>query len=553
MNTDGRSSGSPVLRQVSTEDVPPGFWARNEHFSFPLTPLSADVLVSENVNSLHVGSEEVTGLRRSSEAVFITGYLYFGPRHAERLPAELAALEEKVRNGYERRQLRRWYEETRPKLLKNTLLLQAVRPASLDDRALRDHFRALQTHKVECSRAHFADLFAAHVVIGRCALFCRKHLGLTTPDLLELLAGYSPVSRGPVAALDELAAQALKRGDILAALESQDAWASEAFAKFVHPWLETYGHRLVELELRFPTLAEQPQRVLKLLREAIDAAKQGAHDAQQRVRTATAARVDALRARLGNDTMRTEVDRLVLDAQEAYGVRDDDVGFLFWTSGLVRRVVLEAGRRLTAQRVLSDADLIWYLRGSELWDAMDGSPAPDLNDRAAQRMTEHVRWQTETPAASYGTPPGRPSPLPASVSDAARRFMEALAASNIPVAGPSSLEPLRDASVTRVQGLGASRGTYTGVARLVRGEAEFDRIQPGDVVVCPITSSAWNVVLGRVGAIVTDQGGILSHPAIIAREFGVPGVVGTQTATQVLPDGAMVEVDGGAGTVCVLG
>jgi pyruvate,water dikinase len=103
-----------------------------------------------------------------------------------------------------------------------------------------------------------------------------------------------------------------------------------------------------------------------------------------------------------------------------------------------------------------------------------------------------------------------------------------------------------------VVGTPASAGRYTGPVRLVMGEHEFDRIRPGDVVVCPATSPAWSVVFPSIGALVADSGGILSHPAIIAREHGIPAVVGTASGTVILRDGQTVTVDGTTGVVEVV-
>jgi pyruvate,water dikinase len=85
------------------------------------------------------------------------------------------------------------------------------------------------------------------------------------------------------------------------------------------------------------------------------------------------------------------------------------------------------------------------------------------------------------------------------------------------------------------------------------GEHQFDKIRAGDVVVCPVTSPAWSVVFPSLGALVTDGGGILSHPAIIAREHRIPAVVGTGSATHILKDGQLVTVDGNTGVVEVAG
>jgi pyruvate,water dikinase len=104
-----------------------------------------------------------------------------------------------------------------------------------------------------------------------------------------------------------------------------------------------------------------------------------------------------------------------------------------------------------------------------------------------------------------------------------------------------------------LRGLAASRGVYEGPARRVSGPAEFDRIVRGDVLVTESTSEAFNILLPLLGAIVTDSGGLLSHSAIVAREYGIPGVVGTREATERIADGARVRVDGDAGEVTVLG
>jgi pyruvate,water dikinase len=98
-----------------------------------------------------------------------------------------------------------------------------------------------------------------------------------------------------------------------------------------------------------------------------------------------------------------------------------------------------------------------------------------------------------------------------------------------------------------VRGLGVSPGVYQGTARVIRATEEFGRIEQGDVLVTNSTTTAFNIVLPLLGAIVTDRGGLLSHAAIVAREYGLPAVVGCTDATSVIPDGARVSVDGSLG------
>jgi pyruvate,water dikinase len=107
----------------------------------------------------------------------------------------------------------------------------------------------------------------------------------------------------------------------------------------------------------------------------------------------------------------------------------------------------------------------------------------------------------------------------------------------------------QQAGVRVLGGISASPGRHTGPVRVVMDESEFGKLRLGDVLVCPVTSPVWSVLFPSVGALVTDTGGLLSHPAIIAREYGVPAVVATGNATALLHDDQVVTVDGGAGRV----
>ena len=105
---------------------------------------------------------------------------------------------------------------------------------------------------------------------------------------------------------------------------------------------------------------------------------------------------------------------------------------------------------------------------------------------------------------------------------------------------------------TVIEGVGVTPGCYEGTARLLRGPEDLARMRPGDVVVCPITTPSWTAVLAVAGAMVCDAGGLLSHPAIIARELAIPAVVGTGVATTAIADGDRVVVDGDTGQVRVI-
>jgi len=113
------------------------------------------------------------------------------------------------------------------------------------------------------------------------------------------------------------------------------------------------------------------------------------------------------------------------------------------------------------------------------------------------------------------------------------------------------LAPSGDPSM--VTGHPCSAGVVTGEAKIVLTLDDADKLNPGDILVCPATMPAWTPLFGVVGAVVTDFGGPLSHCAIVAREYGIPCVAGTVNGTTVIKDGMQVRVDGSTGIVTILG
>ena len=101
-------------------------------------------------------------------------------------------------------------------------------------------------------------------------------------------------------------------------------------------------------------------------------------------------------------------------------------------------------------------------------------------------------------------------------------------------------------------GVPVSPGTVTGPASLIKSPAEFDQMRPGSILVCPMTNPAWTPLFAHAVGLVTDIGGILGHGSIVAREYGIPAVVGTGNITQRIKSGQIISVDGDAGTVVLL-
>ena len=114
---------------------------------------------------------------------------------------------------------------------------------------------------------------------------------------------------------------------------------------------------------------------------------------------------------------------------------------------------------------------------------------------------------------------------------------------------PEKFHRERSTSAEQVVGLAASPGIAEGVARIVSSLDQFNEVEDGEILVCSMTNPAWVVLFTRIGGLVTDAGGMAAHPAVVAREFGLPAVVGTSNATKRIKTGDRIRVNGATGVV----
>lgn len=190
-----------------------------------------------------------------------------------------------------------------------------------------------------------------------------------------------------------------------------------------------------------------------------------------------------------------------------------------------REVLLAFGRRLVAEGLLGAVDDVWLLTRTELREAL--TQPNDVRAVAAEQRAELNRGLVDGPRPYLGEPP---------------RERERHAA----------LDKFYGSGGRAFAGAGASPGIAEGTARVVAQPDDFARVQPGDVLVVATTTPAWTPLFPSLAALVTDTGGILSHAAVVAREYGIPAVVGATGATAAIPDGARVRVNGTTGKVSLL-
>ena len=214
--------------------------------------------------------------------------------------------------------------------------------------------------------------------------------------------------------------------------------------------------------------------------------------------------------------------------------------------GILRYALLEAGRRAVNAGRGSDPRLTFELRPDEVVPFVLNDAGPSVESlvaRAEQRRAD----ARLTPPAVLG--PVEVTPPLDLLAPAHQRFVGAVQSVLAHMGMSAAGQPPKD----RLQGAGVGSAPYRGQARVaLTPEEALDTMTPGDVLVVRFTTPAYNTVLALAGAVVTTEGALLSHAAVMARELGLPAVIGAEGALDDIPDGADVEVDPVAGTVTIL-
>lgn len=443
--------------------------------------------------------------------------------------------------------LAEWDAEWKPRAIARHRELGDVDLASLDESALAAHLRAAAEHTSEMVYQHHRFNVAALLPVGDFALQVAGMLQLDPTTMFRALDGYSPIS---AVASDELApAVAAIRADgaLMALLDADDDPAKRLTelrqrCPEVNDYVRTAGPRLLDgFDVVSPTQLERPDLLLGRIAAAVES---GPDTARQRSDAFAA----DLRAQLAAD-QQVVFDELLSDARAVYRLRDERGLYSEVTAiGILRWAMLEVGRRLVAAGTLTDAALALDATVDELIGSLAGGGHLD-DATLAERRDRRQALTAAGPPRFLGPPP--PAPPPADqLPPPLNRIMSAVGFCIEGILGQ-----LDDAGgdATTIAGIGASPGTFEGTARVIRGLDELDRVEPGDVLVAPATSEAFTAMLHLVEGIVTDHGSFVCHAAIVAREMGIPAVVGTVDASRRIPDGARVRIDGAIGEVTILG
>jgi len=555
-------------------EVPPGFWqldaTRAPDPPCPMMWVVKDV-AEPGINLMAI---EFGLLTEGQEFEIIGGWLYnrlkpLGGKEppAVRLPKIIMQLlvrlvpmmRTRIKNAVEAirtdkpgRIIHHWHDEWLPEINGEIAHFRDMELGDLADTALIQHFEDTLNFSRKMIGHHALLNTSINLLLYELASTCRDLLGWDEVQAFELVSGTSYKSTEPAGELNKLAQMAQERPAVRALLEDINAQTvgrlvelDREFADAFSNYQKNYGCRTLRLDIMNPTLAERPPLTLSLIRDQIvnDYNPANAETELKQIRSQKAVQARGLLAEQPEALAR--FDRVLERAKMAYPLREANQFYTFSAPmALNRYAVLEIGNRLADRGVIAERDDAFFLLKEEAYSALlDGGDYKTL----VQRRKGERAWAEANPGPPYyGEPPAPPAFdfLPRE----ARLIMESLIWSFNQMMEYEGSKREQKAGET-LTGIPASAGQYTGPVRIIKDENQFHKIEPGDVMVCPMTSPVWSVLFPSIGALVTDSGGLLSHPAIIAREYRIPAVVATGNATSLLQNGQIVTVNGTTGKV----
>lgn len=316
----------------------------------------------------------------------------------------------------------------------------------------------------------------------------------------------------------EVRASGALRAAVEDAIETGTGVGVATFERRLERFLDEFGHTIDAQVPDAPTWRENPRPALELILRYADkpenASPSRAAEAQVARRRELEAELDMLAK---GDQRAQDLRETLPAAQELLPVREDHNTLCDQRLGAASRYRwLSIGKLLRERGLAEDAGDVFYFTLDELREVLEGGDAP-ARATLAERRREQTAYRAVQP------PPVLGQPLATEASEAGT-----------------------------LRGTGASPGRYRGVARVIRSLADAGRLGDGEVLVCGVTAPTWTPYFAVAGAVVTDAGGALSHTAVVAREYGIPAVVGTRTGTGAITDGALIEVDGSEGLVRLL-
>ena len=476
---------------------PPGpgvWWLTRDHFPVPVSGLFA-VLFPPTVVGWRRAAERYGWPLAGARFAAVNGWLYYSGGATDwEASFELEPVAQRtLETASWLDEVARWHDLERPPVLTKNLELQHEDLAALDEVGLADHVARAIAHFLEVAPLHF-EHSGFDIAAGR--LFqATTAWGIDAADVAPLLAGTSPATAEVTAQVDQIARHLDRIPDSLDDVRTAGPEAARALDTF----FQQHGWRMIDgNDLAAPTLVERPALVLAAICARM----------APRAAATTADRV-AVRNRVPPDD-RARFDALLADARALYALRDDDNGLCFvWPLGLVRRGLLEAGRRLVAKGELAEVDDLFEATPREIDALLRETDGPTAADLAGRRSARLAGRDLDPPTQLGEYEPESPVDLPPHVAE-----LEAIRNAYFAATGRRSSGAMH--------GLGIGDRAVRGPARVLDRDDVIDRIEVGDVLIAITTTPNLNAIFPLLTAVATEEGGLFSHTALLPASSASP-------------------------------
>jgi rifampicin phosphotransferase len=531
-------------------------WDRDRtHFPQQMTPLEADVVGTLLSRGMSHAFERYRVPVAGARARAFHGWHYSAIVPLDAAPEDLAARaqesEAAMRDAIGRLQAA-WDDEWLPEIRAHLAAMEAVDPRAVPSTVgLVDVLESHWEHMERLWELHFEIVFPAYVAVSEFEDLYRELFESDGLDAYRLLGGL-PTRTFDVGRdlwrLSRVAVRSPAVTQVLATAAAADVPAElaavpegRALLAELDAHLAVYGHRTATWGLATRSFVEDPTPVLKVLKDYATRpdADSPERELERQAREREAAVADARERLRGYPGPIVAEFEAMLEAAQVGIVLTEDHGFWIdaYAVSLVRDLLSEMSRRLVVDGILDDPDDVLMLTYDDLRVAALDLAWTDPRTLVAERRAALAAYAHVSAPKLLGTLPGGPRPDSPLIRMAAK----------------FATPPAKASAPDEVNGYAGSAGRATGVARVVRSLADAERLAPGEVLVAETTAPPWTPLFAVAAAIVTDTGGALSHSAVVAREYGIPAVVGAGDATAVIRDGDVVEVDGAGGVVRIVG
>jgi len=540
------------------------FWFRDDlHQPYAISPMGMTTIQVHHAWGYHFAAEE-TKLppSKGGHVKIYKGRVYIGfaliedPDEIGARAPEFGKLVEYCIDNWDE-----YYQRHIKEVIFNLDTLNGVDTDKLIMPHMLEHLKRAEKINRRNWEIHFTLMYPADAVYFATEDYFKKN-DLEEKDFIVMLSGFESIATQTDEEIWTLTKTAEEMGlkqiildtetsDVLARLRKMDEariWLDK-FNRF----LSIYGNRIVaaHLDVATPTWKEDPTPVIDTIKGFYPRMESGweFHKSKEEVRQQGAVAIRDFENRLDSDDEVKEFRRYLKAARQVYQFQEDH-GFYIdqGSTAAMRNAVIGCGKRLYRRKLIPNVEDVCYLTFDELREVMEALVYNEkiavyhylalIPDLIRERKTNNkMAIDSDAPLTIGNVPEKMTDPIGIKVFGIIDDILHPQGEKEI---------------VDRLEGFPGSPGVVEGPARVVTDYKDFQKVKAGEILVCPYTGTAWTPLFVKIGGVVTDTGGMLTHAAIAAREYGIPAVVGTWNATNSINDNDIIRIDGNVGLVEVL-